>query len=348
PHNNLGNALQAAGRLDEALRSHDRALALKPDFPDARWNKAFALLLQGDFAAGWPLFESRWELPGNRPAAISDRPLWLGDAPLAGRTLLVHHEQGLGDTLQMLRYVPLLAAQGARVVVQVPATLAALAATVAGVASVVTAGEPLPDHDLHCPCMSLPLACRTTLATIPASVPYLAVPDAPGALWRARLDEARSAQRTGLHVGIAWSGSSAHRNDRQRSLALRELLPLLELPAEFHSLQKEYRPGEGEQLGTQGRVHDWSARLDTLADTAALIAGLDLVISVDTSVAHLAGALGKPVWLLLPAAPDYRWLLERSDSPWYPTMRLFRQQHAGNWAPVIDALTGTLRERLGP
>ena len=346
-HNNLGNALQAAGRLDEALQSHDRALALKPDFPDARWNKAFALLLQGDFAAGWRLFESRWELPGNQSAAARfDRPLWLGDTPLAGKTLLVHHEQGLGDTLQMLRYVPLLAAQGARVVVQVPATLAALAATVTGVASVVTIGEPLPAHDLHCPCMSLPLACRTTLATIPAVVPYLAVPDAVGALWRTRLDDTRSDERAGPRIGLAWSGSTAHRNDRQRSLALRQLLPLLDMRAEFHSLQKEYRPGEREQLGAHGRVRDWSASLDTLADTAGLIAQLDLVIAVDTAVAHLAGALGKPVWLLLPAAPDYRWLLDRSDSPWYPTMRLFRQHSAGDWESVLAAVAmATMPER---
>jgi tetratricopeptide (TPR) repeat protein len=342
-HNNLGNALQSAGRLDEALLSHDRALALRPELPGARWNKAFALLLQGDFAAGWPLFESRWELLDNNPEVASHTgPLWLGDAPLTGRTLLVHHEQGLGDTLQMLRYVPLLAAKSARVVVQVPATLAALAATVTGVASVVAVGEPLPDYDLHCPCMSLPLACRTTLATIPAVGPYLAVPDAIGAIWRTRLDNARSDERAGPRIGLAWSGSTTHRNDRQRSLALGQLLPLLDMPAEFHSLQKEYRPGEREQLIAHGGVHDWSASLDTLADTAGLIAELDLVIAVDTAVAHLAGALGKPVCLLLPAAPDYRWLLDRTDSPWYPTMRLFRQPAAGDWASVIAAVTTAL------
>jgi hypothetical protein len=346
-HNNLGNALQAAGRLDEAVQSHDRALALKPDFPDARWNKAFALLLQGDFAAGWPLFESRWELLRNHPdVTVFDRPLWLGDTPLAGRTLLVHHEQGLGDTLQMLRYAPLLAAQGARVVVQVPATLAALAATVPGVAAVVVTGEPLPAHDLHCPCMSLPLACRTTLATIPAVVPYLTVPDGSGAIWRTRLNDARSDDRTGPRIGLVWSGSTAHRNDRQRSLTLRQLLPLLELPAEFHSLQKEYRPDDQAQLTAHGKLHDWSASLHSLADTAGLIAQLDLVIAVDTAVAHLAGALGKPVWLLLPAAPDYRWLLGRTDSPWYPTMRLFRQPTAGDWASVLAAVaTATMPAR---
>jgi tetratricopeptide (TPR) repeat protein len=350
-HNNLGNALQAAGRLDEAVRSHDRALSLRPGFADARWNKAFALLLQGDFAAGWPLFEARWELLRNHPdVAVFDRPLWLGDAPLAGRTLLVHHEQGLGDTLQMLRYVPLLAAQGARVVLQAPAVLAALAGTVRGVAAVVVPGEPLPAHDLHCPCMSLPLACGTTLATIPAEVPYLAVPESIGNSWRARLEDARSGDGAGPRIGVAWSGSTAHRNDRQRSLALGQLLPLLAMPAEFHSLQKEYRTGDRELLTGNGRLRDWSAGLDTLADTAGLIAQLDLVIAVDTAVAHLAGALGKPVWLLLPAAPDYRWLLARTDSPWYPTMRLFRQPAPGApdvaWEPVLGDLSTALQTLL--
>jgi hypothetical protein len=194
--------------------------------------------------------------------------------------------------------------------------------------------------------MSLPLACRTTLTTIPASVPYLAVPEAVAAVWRARLDDASGHDGAGARIGLAWSGSTAHRNDRQRSLALGQLLPLLAMPAEFHSLQKEYRPGEREQLTTNGRLRDWSASLDTLADTAGLIAQLDLVITVDTAVAHLAGALGKPVWLLLPAAPDYRWLLARSDSPWYPTMRLFRQPAPGTpevaWEPVLSDLSAAL------
>ncbi len=187
--------------------------------------------------------------------------------------------------------------------------------------------------------MSLPLACRTTLATIPAEVPYLFVPERRSR----RLERAAGRRwRRGRAIGLAWSGSTAHRNDRQRSLPLGALLPLLDAPAEFHSLQKEYRPGDRELLAADGRLRDWSASLDTLADTAGLIAQLDLVIAVDTAVAHLAGALGKPVWLLLPAAPDYRWLLGRTDSPWYPTMRLFRQPASGDWAPVLDAIAATL------
>ncbi len=337
-YDNLGNALQAAGRLDEAIARHDQALALRPELPTARWNKSFALLLKGDYAAGWRLFESRWALTGASAASPAfSQPLWLGDAPVAGRTLLVHHEQGLGDTLQMLRYVPLVAAQGARVIVQVPPTLAALAASVQGVAAVVLPDLPLPAHDLHCPCMSLPLAFGTTLATIPAAVPYLAAPEPLRARWGQRLGG-----RTRQRVGLAWSGSTSHRNDRQRSLPLQLLRPVLDADAEFHSLQKEYRPADLALLQADTRLRDWSGQLDDLADTAGLIDALDLVITVDTAVAHLAGALGKPVWLLLPFAPDYRWLLERTDSPWYPTMRLFRQPAFGDWGPVIAAVAGAL------
>ena len=333
--NNLGNALQAAGRLDEAVSTYDAALALRPDFADAQWNKSFALLLKGDFAAGWALFECRWQLlakPAD-PRQFS-QPLWLGDSSLEGRTILLHHEQGLGDTLQMLRYVPLLAGQGARVIVRVPPVLAALAASVPGVGLVVVEGEALPAFDLHCPCMSLPLATKTTLKSIPADVPYLFAPESARATWATRLGG-----RTRRRIGLVWSGSAAHRNDRQRSLALRQLQPLLALDAEFHSLQKEYRPDDQAVLASDGRLRDWSAQLGDFADTAGLLGQLELVITVDTAVAHLAGALGKPVWLLLPFAPDYRWLLQRTDSPWYPGMRLFRQPVSGDWESVIRSIS---------
>ena len=337
-HNNLGNALQATGRLDEAIASHDLALTLQPDFPDARWNKSFALLLKGDYAAGWPLFEARWELLGKHTGGQQfSQPRWRGDAPIAGRTLLVHHEQGLGDTLQMLRYAPMLADRGARVLLQVPPPLAAIAATVPGVAAIVRTDEPLPSFDLHCPCMSLPLAFHTTLATVPSAVPYLHADPAARAAWSTRLGPAKRRR-----VGLTWSGSAAHRNDRQRSLPFAQLLPLLAAEAGFHSLQREYRNGDAEQLAADGRVQDHAADLGDLAATAALIDQLDLVIAVDTAVAHLAGAMGKPVWLLLPAAPDYRWLLGRADTPWYPTMRLFRQPVAGDWNAVISAASDAL------
>lgn len=337
-HNNLGNALQAAGRLDEAVRSHDRAIELSPGDADAHWNKAFALLLKGDYGQGWPLFEWRWKALEQRGLAQRfAQPPWLGDAPVQGRTILLHHEQGLGDTLQMLRYARLLAAQGATVLVEVPAVLARLAATVPGVSGVVVAGAPLPAFDLHCPCMSLPLAFGTTLASVPAEVPYLFAPDPVREDWRVRLGAP-----VRRRVGLAWSGSVAHRNDRNRSVALERLLPLLDADAQFHSLQKEYRGGDAALLAADGRLRDWSASLGDLADTAGLVGALDLVVTVDTAVAHLAGGMGKPTWLLLPFGPDYRWLLHRADSPWYPTMRLFRQPAPGDWGAVVAAVSSAL------
>ncbi|QOJ32590.1 MAG: glycosyltransferase family protein [Gammaproteobacteria bacterium] len=342
-HDNLGAALQAAGRPDEAIEAHQRALALRPDHAGAQWNLAYALLLKGDFAAGWKQNEWRWRVSGRQAAEPGwSQPLWLGTPTLAGRTILVHHEQGLGDTLQMLRYVPLLAAQGARVLLRMPATLAGLAATVPGVAAVLEEGAPLPHFDLHCPCMSLPLAFGTLLETIPATVPYLHAPEAARQAWQARLGPARRRR-----IGLAWAGSSAHRNDRNRSLPFARLAPLLGCDAEFHSLQKEYRPGDVAALRADGRLVDHAAALDTLADTAGLIAALDLVITVDTAIAHLAGAMGRPVWLLLPHAPDYRWLLDRDDSPWYPGMRLFRQPVAGDWASVVERVKRASADGIG-
>jgi tetratricopeptide (TPR) repeat protein len=337
-HNNLGQAWQDQGQVDAAIASFDAALALRPGLAQAQWNKALALLLNGDFAAGWPLFEARWEALGPRVARRhSDQPLWLGESSLAGRTILLHHEQGLGDTVQMLRYVSPLTDLGARVVVEVPQTLAAIAATTAGSPQIVVEDTPVPDFDFQCPFMSLPLALRTTLESIPGQVPYLHAPASVQAAWRARLGAKRCRR-----VGLAWSGAAGHRNDRQRSLPAPLLAPLLDLDIEFHSLQKEYRAGGVHLPGPCAKVSDWAAQLDDLAETAGLIAQLDLVITVDTAVAHLAGALGKPVWLLLPFAPDYRWLLDRTDSPWYPTMRLFRQHSAGDWEGVISRVVAAL------
>jgi len=371
-HNNLGNALAAVGRLDEAVSSYHRALGLRPDYAEAHGNlgqalqaqgqvdaaiacfdaalarlptlaranlnKALALLLKGDFAAGWPLFEWRWEALGPRTARRHlGQPLWLGETPLAGRTILLHHEQGLGDTVQMLRYVAPLTDLGARVIVEVPEALAAIAATVRGSPTIVVEGAPVPAFDTQCPFMSLPLALKTTLDTIPATVPYLHAPAPVPFAWRNRLG-AKLCRR----VGLAWSGALGHRNDAQRSLPAPALAPLLDLNFEFHSLQKEYRATELDLPAMTGRIRDWAAELDDLAATAGLIEQLDLVITVDTAVAHLAGALGKPVWLLLPFAPDYRWLLDRPDSPWYPTMRLFRQPSSGDWDTVISRVIAAL------
>jgi len=339
--NNLGLALAAQGRVEESLAAFQRALALRPDFAQARWNLGLTLLLQGDYAGGWPLYESRWQAIGPR-ARLPDlrEPLWTGEQPLAGRTILLHHEQGLGDTLMTLRYVPLLAERGARVVLQMPPTLAELAAAVPGASQVVVEGGPLPPVDLQCPMMSLPLAFHTTLPDVPARVPYLFAPEARQADWQERLGPRRRPR-----VGLVWAGSRSQAFD-QRPVPLPKLLPLLSRAAEFISLQQAHEPDDARLLQADGRLRDCSACLGTLADTAGLIMQLDVVITIDTAVAHLAGGLGKPVWLLLGYAADYRWLLGRDDSPWYPTLRLFRQPAFGEWDPVLARLGITLDELL--
>lgn len=330
-YNHRGNVLQMLHRYAAALTDYDRAIVLHPDLAWAHYNKALLKLLLGDYGAGWRLYEWRWHLPGWTPR-LPDfaRRLWLGERPVAGKVLLLHAEQGMGDLIQFVRYVPHVAALGARVTLAVPATLGSLLAGVEGVAALIKEGEALPDFDLHCPLMSLPLALHNVLNTIPAQVPYLHADPARRAQWRARLGA-----RTRPRIGLVWSGNPHHRHDHLRSLPLRLLEPLLTADAEFHSLQRDLRDEDAAVLAEFGAIRRHEDALQDFADTAALIAELDRIITVDTAVAHLAGALGKPVWVLLAHAPDWRWLLERSDSPWYPTARLFRQRQAGDWAGVI-------------
>ncbi|MDB5459001.1 MAG: repeat-containing protein [Caulobacteraceae bacterium] len=335
---NRGMVLQAQARFDEAVAAYDRAMAIAPDFADPYWNKALVLLLQGDFEAGGQLYERRWDRTDAPPSpAVGDVPLWLGQTPVAGKTILLHGEQGLGDTIQMLRYAPLVAAQGARVALSVQPGLIELAQRIRGVDRIVDAGTAADGVDLHCPLMSLPLALGTTLPTIPAEVPYLAAPAAKRTEWAARLGPA-----TRPRIGLAWSGNRDHKNDRNRSMALETLLPLLAKDTDYISLQREYRPADQALMAADGRIRDVADQLESFTDTAALIEHLDLVVSVDTSAAHLAGALGKPLFVLLPWVPDHRWLLERDDSPWYPTARLFRQQRSGDWSGPLEALAAAL------
>ena len=327
------------GRLDEARASFDHAVGIRPNFAQAHWNRAQAMLLAGAFARGWR--EHEWRLAAHpelqRPFA---QPLWLGEEPLAGKTLLLHAEQGLGDTIQFCRYAPLAGARGARVVLEVQTSLVDLLRDLPGVSSVVARGDPLPPFVLHCPLPSLPLAFGTTLATIPAQTPYLRVPADRAAAWEARLGRKRP------RVGLVWSGNAGHRRDRSRSIPLYALMPLFDLDATFVSLQKDVRAADQAVLQQTPKLVDVSAGLESFADTAALIGELDLVIAVDTSVAHLTGALGKRLWLLLPAAPDWRWLTGRDDSPWYPTARLFRQNDARAWGPVVTRVRAALQEMI--
>jgi tetratricopeptide (TPR) repeat protein len=329
------NTLLSLARYPEAIESCERALAIRKDHPNAHLNESMARLVRGDFRRGWPKYE--WRLAG-RPRPYKQPP-WLGDSPLAGKTILLHAEQGLGDTLQFLRYVPRLAEQGARVVVCVQPELKALVNGLSGAAAVIGSDEPAPAFELHCPLPSLPLAFRTELATIPGGVPYLRAPADRIAAWAKHL-----APGDRLRVGLTWSGNPGHAADRHRSIPFGGLGALLDEPrAVFVSLQKEVRPDDEPRIVHEARVQRFD--FADFADTAAVISQLDLVITVDTSVAHLAGALGKPVWILLPRAPDWRWLLDREDSPWYPTARLWRQQRLDDWDGVIARVRGEL-ERL--
>jgi hypothetical protein len=330
-----GSALAELHRFGEALASYDQAVALSPEFADAHWNAALLRLLLGDFQAGWRGREWGRKCKGVGFVERSfTQPLWLGEAPLAGKTILLHSDEGLGDTIQFARYAPLLAARGARVILEVDATMHGLLSGMDGVALCVPrGGSEVYDFDLHCPLSSLPLACRTGLATIPAARYLPAPPRAVVEAWQARLGP-----RKGLRVGLVWSGNPAHGNDRNRSMSLRALAPLLDCKASFVSLQKEPRPADRAYLQERGGIVDLTAHLVSFVETAALISCLDLVITVDTSVAHLAGALSRPTWILLPYTPDYRWLLDRSDSPWYPTARLFRQGATRDYADVVESV----------
>jgi tetratricopeptide (TPR) repeat protein len=336
---NRGNTLKDLNRPREACASFERAIALDPGHPGAKWNLALAKLMTGDFAGGLPLYEMRWQVPPlDRKVRHFKQPLWLGDEPVEGKTLLIYAEQGFGDIIQFCRYAPMALAQGARVVFEAPETLLPLLATLPGEYSFVAAGDPLPGFDMQCPVMSLPLAFKTTLDTIPAEIPYLAADPARVGAWRNRLGP-----KTKPRIGLVWSGRPRHPGVPYRSVALHRLAPLLALPFEFHAVQKDIRPEDAAMLAEFPRLHMHCDELNDFADTAALIAEMDLVISIDTSVVHVAGALGKPVWILLLWVAEWRWLMDRTDSPWYPTATLFRQQAADDWASVIGEVSTRLQ-----
>lgn len=341
--NNLGLDLQASGRVDEAAAQFEQAVALKPDFAQAHWNLGLAHLVRGDLQRGWPEYEWRARCLPTTPAdqQTAHLPRWRGE-DLAGRTLVLREEQGAGDTLQFIRYAAVLAERGARIVALAGPALAELVATATGVTQVVTDPAALPAADFQCKLLSVPAVLGTTLATVPARVPYLSADPARAAAWRAMV-EARAGSTAGMRVGLVWAGNPKHTNDRNRSCPLSALAPWFALPGiAWFSLQKGDAAGQLAAQPEARAVHDLGSELESFADTAAAIAALDLVITVDTSVAHVAGALGRPVWVLLPFAPDWRWLLERDDSPWYPTMQLIRQRTRGDWAEVASRVAAEL------
>jgi tetratricopeptide (TPR) repeat protein len=334
---NRGVTLHDLMRFDEALASYDRALILRPDCADTHFFEGLSKLLTGDFSRGWIEYEWR----RNRSTGFSKRdfpqPLWLGREEIAGKTILLHSEQGFGDTIQFCRYAPLVAARGARVIVEVEQPLQDLLTSLAGATQIIARGSALPDFDFHCPLLSLPLAFDTRLETIPSSTPYLRSPMQNPPDRNTRLETGPRPR-----IGLAWSGNAEHTRDRERSIRLRTLLPLLDVEATFVSLQKQVRAADTETLKECGNILHFGDELEDFSHTAALMSQLDLVISVDTSIAHLAGALGKPVWVLLTYVPDWRWLLDRDDSPWYPTARLFRQNNFRDWDYVIARVRDAL------
>jgi tetratricopeptide (TPR) repeat protein len=336
-HANRGKCLDNLLRSEEAMQSYQTAIALKPDHAAAHWSLAVNRLRVGDFKTGWLEAEWRWKthsLGLNRGSW--NRPLWLGTEPIAGKSLLLHNHEGLGDAIQLCRYIPLLAERGARVILEIDVALKELLSSVAGISHCALRGEALPDHDFQCPLMSLPLAFDTTLDTIPSTVPYVSI-NGHSRNWNAFLGP------TGrLRVGIVWCGNPKHQNDHNRSMPLKTLAPLFDVGAQFVSLQMNGREDDLVLLRQRIDVLDAAPEIGSFADTAALIQQLDLVISVDTSVAHLAGALGKPVWVLLPYVPDYRWLLDRDDCPWYPTARLYRQTATRDYAGVVERVRADL------
>jgi tetratricopeptide (TPR) repeat protein len=364
-HFNRGNALTGLGRVAEAIAAFDRALALRPDYlkamisrgvalqalnrnrealadferalasdrnnADTHHNSSLALLTLGDYAQGFKKYEWRWQRTGMPPRRTFGRPLWLGEFPLARKTILLHAEQGLGDCIQFVRYAPLLARMGAGVVLEVPSELTSLFARIKDVAHVVVRGDTLPPFDVQCPLGSLPLALGTGPSTIPADIPYLEPDQERVAKWRQCLASAPARR-----IAIAWAGNASHPNDRSRTIPFEMLAPLWSANAGFVSIQRQPTAKDLALMAGIPRLLHVGAELDDFDDTAAVLSLADLVIVVDTSVAHLAGALGRPTWLLVPFAPDWRWQLDRVDSPWYPTMRLFRQPAPGDWASVIE------------
>ncbi len=325
-----GRALAALNQLDEAVASYGKAGSIRKEDPDVHFSEAMALLALGDYRRGFEKYEARWRRSGMPAQNSRGRPLWLGEYPLARKTVLLHAEQGFGDTIQFARYVPLLAATGAKVVLEVQSELTALMARLDGGAQIIARGETPPPFDVHCPLGSLPLALRTEPNTVPAEIPYLSADEASLCKWSARIGALARPR-----VAIAWSGNSNHFNDRNRSVPFAQLARLLSAPARFVSIQRDVRGEDAQMLANESRVTHVGGELTNFTDTAAAIALADLVISADTAVAHLAGAMGRSLWVLIPFQPDWRWTLDGETSPWYPTARLFRQASLGDWDGVI-------------
>lgn len=345
-HVNLGVTLQNMGRLREAIASYRRGIACIPTLPEAHYNLALAALTEGDYATGWAEYEWRWQAKGGpifREKRTFAQPLWLGKEPIAGRTILLYGEQGLGDSLQFCRYVERVAQQGARVILEVPRPLVPVCAHLPGVSQVIAYGTPLPEFDVQCPLMSLPLVFTTTLDNIPSPAGYLRSDPAKVAAWRDRLGV-----KVKPRIGLTWSGNQTAGTNRKRHFALAGLAPHLSAHFDYYCLQTDVVDADQETLSNTAGIFQFRNALQDFSDTAALCECMDLVISVDTSVAHLSCALGKSTWVLLAYAADWRWLTDREDSPWYRAARLFRQSSPGDWNGVFERVAAALQAEANP
>ena len=341
-HINRGNTYGCIARYEDALKGYVDALALEPDHTEAHFNAALTRLCLGDFRGGWEEYEYRWKKKNIRwhPWEFSQRQ-WDGKEDLQGKTIMLVAEQGMGDTLQFIRYAPLVAARGAKVVAAIQRPIKKVVATVPGISIVCSEGDVVPDFDLYCPLLTLPRWFETDLESIPTAIPYMLPYPEDIRRWSGRLP-----QNGRMRVGIVWAGNAAHGNDRNRSIALERFAPLFSVPGvDFISVQREVSVEHAEVLDAHGILRLGHEFAD-FTDTAAVVAMLDLLISVDTSVAHLAGAMGKPVALLVPFSPDWRWLLDKTDSRWYPSMRLFRQSAPDDWEGVVERVRQELADAV--
>jgi Tfp pilus assembly protein PilF len=343
-YNNKGNVLTELSRFDEAIENYEKAVEINPNYAEAFNNIALLKLLLGKYEEGWKLFEWRWKGPQQKEFRDLKKPLWLGNEVIKNKTILITAEQGLGDFIQFYRYCDLVEKLGAKIIIETPKELFSLIQYQNKKNIVIHKGQPLPIFDFYCPIMSLPLAFKTNIHNIPSSLPYIKINDEKLIFWRSKLGEKKRTR-----VGIAWSGAQNKETDYNRSLTLSQISqisPLFDLPLDFYSLQKEVRDIDKDFLSQSKNIYDYHKEIVDFSDTATLILEMDIIISVDTSVAHLAGALDKPLWILLPHVADYRWMVDRIDSPWYSSATLFRQKEVDNWDGVIFSIERSLRSYI--
>ena len=333
--------LHLSNRSKPAIESYDAALKINPDYEDAKWNKSLSLLLIGNFDQGWILFESRWKRDSfTEPRRNFSKPLWLGEESLKNKTILLYSEQGLGDTIQFVRYAKIISQMECKVILEIPESLVELFKEIKDFGTLIKRGEVLPDFDYQCPLLSLPLAFKTNITNIPFPNSYLFSKTKSLNKWAKKLNT-----KLKPRVGLVWSGKTTHKNDHNRSFALSSILSYLPDNFEYFSIQNELQDKDKSAL-SNSKIKHFGAEIENFDDTAALCSLMNIIISVDTSIAHLSGALGKKTWVLLPFNPDWRWLMNSEDTPWYSSAKLYRQAQKNNWQSVFNKIKLDLLDTL--